>query len=82
MSKYSCKLLRYCCTDVSGETEGKKGGKKSIFSEQFLREKLNYIHGNPVRAGLVENPTRYPYSSCRNYELDDQTLIEIDKDWF
>ncbi|GIL15111.1 MAG: transposase [Chloroflexota bacterium] len=53
----------------------------AIWSEKFLREKLNYIHLNPVRAGLVENPQDYPYSSFRNYELNDETLIEIDKDW-
>ncbi len=54
---------------------------KNIFSEKMLRQKLNYIHNNPVRAGLVESPDKYPYSSFRNYEFDDETLIEIDKDW-
>lgn len=53
----------------------------AIWSEKFLREKLNYIHLNPVRADLVENPQDYPYSSFRNYELGDESLIEIDKDW-
>ncbi len=54
---------------------------KNIFSEKMLRQKLNYIHNNPIRAGLVESPDKYPYSSFRNYELDDEALIEIDKDW-
>ena len=52
-----------------------------IISDKFMREKLNYIHMNPVRAGLVDEPGKYPYSSYRNYEFDDNTLIEIDKDW-
>lgn len=52
-----------------------------IYSNKFLHEKLNYIHMNPVRAGIVAEPARYPYSSYRNYEFDDNTLIEIDKDW-
>ena len=47
----------------------------------MLIEKLNYIHNNPVCAGLVSKAVDYPYSSCRNYELNDETLIEIDKDW-
>lgn len=55
--------------------------EQSIFTDKFMREKLNYIHMNPVRAGLVDEPGKYPYSSCRNYEFDDNTLIEIDKDW-
>jgi REP element-mobilizing transposase RayT len=55
---------------------------KILYNERMLRQKLNYMHRNPVRAGLVENPEDYPYSSYRNYVLGDQTLIEIDMDWF
>jgi REP element-mobilizing transposase RayT len=74
---------------ISGE-ETKRAEKKiwqdsfweqSIYSEKFMRQKLNYIHMNPVRAGLVDEPGKYPYSSYRNYEFNDNTLIEIDKDW-
>lgn len=54
---------------------------KSIFSVRFLREKLNYIHRNPVRAGLVESPELYWYSSYRNYQYGEECLIAIDKDW-
>jgi hypothetical protein len=32
-----------------------------------VREKLEYIHNNPVRAGIVELPEHYLYSSARNY---------------
>jgi len=54
---------------------------KVLFSKKFLRQKLNYIHRNPVRAGLVESPEEYPYSSYRNYVNGDDSLIEIDRDW-
>jgi REP element-mobilizing transposase RayT len=37
----------------------------SIFSESMLRQKVNYVHLNPVRAGLVERATDYRYSSAR-----------------
>ena len=30
-------------------------------------QKLKYIHDNPVRAGIVENPEDYLYSSARDY---------------
>ena len=30
-------------------------------------QKLNYIHDNPVRSGIVENPEDYLYSSARDY---------------
>jgi REP element-mobilizing transposase RayT len=55
--------------------------EETVFTDGFLRQKLNYIHLNPVRAGLVGEPGKYPYSSFRNYWLDDDSLIEIEKDW-
>lgn len=51
----------------------------NIYSEEKLRQKLNYIHLNPVRAGLVNKPEDYPYSSYRNYYLDDEKIIKIDR---
>jgi REP element-mobilizing transposase RayT len=54
---------------------------KIIYSDKMLRQKLNYIHRNPVRAGLVETADAYPYSSFRSYIEGDDSLILIDKDW-
>jgi putative transposase len=50
----------------------------NIYSEEKLCEKLNYIHGNPVRARLVKQVTDYKYSSAKNYYLGDHSLIIID----
>jgi REP element-mobilizing transposase RayT len=38
-----------------------------IYSNKFIDQKINYIHDNPVRAGIVEHPEDYLYSSARNY---------------
>lgn len=38
-----------------------------IYSDNFLFQKINYIHDNPVRAGIVENPEDYLYSSARDF---------------
>ncbi|HPE17419.1 MAG TPA: transposase [Tenuifilaceae bacterium] len=47
-----------------------------LFSNSFMAEKLDYLHNNPVRAGLVDKPEDYRYSSARNYaEMDG--LLEI-----
>ena len=35
-----------------------------ITSEKFFRQKLDYIHDNPVRAGWVQRPEEYIYSSA------------------
>ena len=38
-----------------------------IYSNKFFFQKLNYIHNNPVVAGLVSVPEDYYYSSARYY---------------
>jgi REP element-mobilizing transposase RayT len=38
-----------------------------LYSNIFIREKIEYIHNNPVKAGIVEKPEDYLYSSARNY---------------
>ena len=48
-----------------------------LVSEKFIAQKLNYIHMNPVRAGLVERAEDWLYSSARNYLLQ-PGLMEID----
>lgn len=39
-----------------------------IWTEAVLIQKLNYIHLNPVRAGLCRQPENYYYSSARYYK--------------
>lgn len=38
-----------------------------IYSEEVMLQKLDYIHRNPVKAGLVIQPEDYPYSSASFY---------------
>jgi REP element-mobilizing transposase RayT len=38
-----------------------------LFTDHVFEQKLNYIHENPVRAEIVEEPHHYLYSSARNY---------------
>ncbi|MDQ2753420.1 MAG: transposase [Bacteroidota bacterium] len=38
-----------------------------LFTPDVTQQKLDYIHNNPVRAGIVEKPEEYLYSSARNY---------------
>lgn len=38
-----------------------------VNNETTLMQKVNYIHLNPVRAGLVEHPDDYLYSSARQW---------------
>jgi len=38
-----------------------------LYDLKILHQKLDYIHYNPVEAGIVENPEDYLYSSARDY---------------
>jgi len=38
-----------------------------IYTDSFVRDKLEYIHINPVRSDIVEKPEYYIYSGARNY---------------
>ena len=38
-----------------------------VYSPQIFYQKLQYIHQNPVKAMIVENPEDYLFSSARNY---------------
>jgi len=49
-----------------------------IYSNKFITQKVNYIHNNPVKAGIVEKPEEYLYSSARNY-ADMESMIEVVK---
>jgi putative transposase len=57
-----------------------RGYDFNVTSEDKVLEKLQYIHANPIRRGLVENPEEWPWSSYRFYELGDDSLISMDWD--
>ena len=49
-----------------------------VFNDEIMRQKLDYIHYNPVKRGYVDLPEHWRYSSARDY-LGDAGLIEIDR---
>ena len=51
---------------------------EAIFTEKFSRQKMDYLHLNPVRAGLVETPDEWPYSSAQAYLLGEETYPPTD----
>jgi len=51
-----------------------------IENEQVLRQKLEYIHQNPVKRGYVDDPRHWRYSSARDY-AGQTGLIPVFKDW-
>ena len=51
----------------------------TLYSEKVIWENADYIHNNPVRAGIVRKPEDYLYSSAANYkEQRSDGILEID----
>ena len=50
----------------------------NVYSAQKLREKLDYIHANPVKRGLVVHPEDWPWSSWAFYATGQQGVVRID----
>ena len=55
---------------------GQDNQPKECYSPEFSVQKLNYIHNNPVEAGVVEITEDYLYSSAKSYQQrnNDQSL--------
>ena len=53
---------------------------KNVFSLEFLRQKMEYIHNNPLRDGIFQSADRadYPYSSACFYDRGEPPPIPID----
>ena len=52
-----------------------------IWSHRFLRQKLHYIHMNPVRAGLCDHPAQWRWSSYHAYLPHEPGSVPIEVDW-
>ena len=48
-----------------------------LSNNEMMTQKLNYIHQNPVEAGIVLSSEEYLYSSAKNYAGMKDYLIEI-----
>ncbi|QIZ73474.1 REP-associated tyrosine transposase [Oxynema aestuarii] len=51
---------------------------QAIFSDEVFRQKLEYIHNNPLRRGYVDHPAHWRYSSYRNY-IGEPGVLSLDK---
>lgn len=50
----------------------------NIYSERKRLEKLDYMHANPVKRGLVKEARDWLWSSWRFYYLGDASLLAMD----
>lgn len=53
----------------------------AIRTDSVFRTKLQYIHANPVRAGLANSENEWPWSSAVDYMTDRAGKAPVWKDW-
>ncbi len=50
----------------------------NLYSDRKAEEKLDYMHNNPVSAGLVEKAIDWEASSARYYLLGERGLVSVE----
>jgi putative transposase len=53
---------------------------KQIVNDAMMRERIEYIHQNPVKRGYVDVAAHWRYSSARDYEGVDG-LLRVERCW-
>ncbi len=53
----------------------------NVFTHHKFTEKLQYLHRNPVKRGLVEKPEDYPWSSYCHWLTGATGPVEIESHW-
>lgn len=78
------KWFRECKHEFKGDREYQLWQEgthpEEIQNEAMMRQKVEYIHDNPVRRGYVETQECWRYSSARDY-AGQPGLIAVDTGW-
>ena len=68
--------------DVNGHHVWQQSFKAvPLWSGWMIWQKINYIHANPVRAGLVSSTKDYPWSSFHSFYSQVESALAVDHDW-
>jgi len=69
-------VARRLLTDGAEHFRQKRFYDFNVYSEENFAEKLNYMHQNPVKPGLVKNPEDWKWSSYRTYAFKERGLVK------
>jgi REP element-mobilizing transposase RayT len=53
----------------------------NVWTEQKRVEKLNYMHQNPVKRELVDEPEQWLWSSYRHYAMQRAGPVRVNEGW-
>ena len=69
-----------CKTDRKHQIWQEGSHPQEIQSWDMMRQKLDYIHENPVKRGYVDLAEHWRNSSARDY-VGEEGMIEVSRDW-
>ena len=78
----SHELRHYCAGHHGAEYQLWQEGfhPQAIISDAMMEQKLEYIHNNPVKRGLVASPEHWRYSSAHAWLPGSEPVLRCD-DW-
>jgi REP element-mobilizing transposase RayT len=69
-------------TDADGHQVWQESFKDMpLWSRWIIWQKINYIHANPMKAGLVKSTPDYYWSSFRSFHSQSDEPMAVDHDW-
>lgn len=79
--EWMLRLFKYYAKYNSNNTEyqfwTQHNKPMELYSPKWINQKLDYIHLNPVKAGIVREPQDFIYSSAENY-IGKKGLIDVE----
>jgi putative transposase len=79
--KYVAQVSIRDCSVTDSPVWQPRYDRVAIYSEAVFRQKLDYIHRNPVKAGLVTGAHEWKWSSAGAYLGDREPPVPIWTDW-
>jgi REP element-mobilizing transposase RayT len=76
------KIFTECFEEHAGKDRERRFWQPSqhpvgIFSNEFWKQKMEYVHHNPCRKGLVRNPEDRRFSSARYWLTSEQGDVQL-----
>ena len=77
-----CKRFRFHA-DADGHQVWQESFKAlPLWSGWMIWQKINYIHANPVKAGIAKSAKDYRWSSFRSFYSQGDPSLEVDHEWW
>ena len=70
---------RFCQTWDSNRIWERRFYDFNVWTERKRIEKLHYMHRNPVKRGLVQEPDQWPWSSFRSYAYGEARSVAVNE---